>query len=155
MTVSPEVRAAVGSLAIETTWLEYLAARLVAIAGRTENEMALLAPQAKVFKQARESAAEMRDSDVRGRTLTWLARAETLQRERDKVVHSIVLYGRPGWHGYHPRSGLERRLSTPEIVGLAEQTRLHADEGVYMSMFDWPAALGDETEDEPGQDGAD
>ena len=62
MAISDEVRAAVGGLALETTWLEYLAARLVAIAGLTDNEMALLAPRAEVFKHAREAAAGCRTS---------------------------------------------------------------------------------------------
>jgi hypothetical protein len=61
MAISDEVRAAVGGLALETTWLEYLA-RLVAIAGLTDKEMALLAPRAEVFKHAREAAAGCRTS---------------------------------------------------------------------------------------------
>jgi hypothetical protein len=142
MAVESEVLSAVGGLAIETTWLEYLAARLVATAGRTDNEMALLAPRQRVFKPARDAAAGMRHGAVRARTLAWLERAETLREERDRVVHSIVLHdGRPGWHGYHPRSGSLRRLSTPEIVSLAEQTREHVDDGVYLSIFEWPPVL--------------
>jgi hypothetical protein len=80
----------------------------------------------------------VQDVEVRDRTLAWLKRAEALQRERNRVVHSIVLHdGWPGWHGYHPKSGSLRRLSTEEIVELAEQARAHADDGVYMSIFEW------------------
>ena len=141
MTASREVRAAVGSLAIETTWFEFLAARLVAIAGNTTNEMAL-APQKKVFDLARNSAAGMQDVSVQQRTLAWLDRAETLRAERSKVIHSIVLYDQPrGWAGYHPRSGTVQRLQTRDIVRLAEEARKHADEGVYMSQFEWPPAF--------------
>jgi hypothetical protein len=101
--VSRDVQAAVGGLVIETTWLEFLAARLVAIAGDTNDEMALLEPQQKVFKRARKSAAAMQDPNIHQRTVDWLKRAEELQSERHKVVHSIALYdGRRGWHSYHP-----------------------------------------------------
>ena len=142
MTGSKEVRAAVGSLAIQATWLEFLTARLVAIAGDTTNEMALLAPRAEVFKAARDSAAAMHDLSVQQRTLAWLDRAETLRGERDKVIHSIVLHDqRPGWTGYHPRSGILQRLQTQDIVALAEQARQHAEEGVYMCVIDWPPAF--------------
>jgi hypothetical protein len=141
--VTSEVRAAVGGLVIETTWLEFLAARLVAIAGDTKDEMALLRPQQKVFKRARKSAAAMQDPNIQQRTVDWLKRAEELQSERHKVVHSIVLYdGRRGWHGYHPRSGDLRRMEKREIVELAEQARQHADEGNYRSLYEWRLALG-------------
>ena len=96
----------------------------------------------------------MQDVEVRDRTLAWLKRAEALQRERNRVVHSIVLHdGWPGWHGYHPKSGSLRRLSTEEIVELAEQARAHADDGVYMTIFEWSPALSrDEADDDPGHD---
>jgi hypothetical protein len=152
MAISDEVRAAVGGLAIETTWLEYLAARLAAIAGTTDNEMALLAPGADVFKQARKASAGLQDVELRGRTLAWLKRAKALQEERNRVVHSIVLHdGRSGWHGYHPKNGSLRRLSAEEIVELAEQARAHADDGVYMSIFEWSPAFSRGAADEPGQ----
>lgn len=140
---SRDVRAAVGSLVIETTWLEFLAAHLVALAGDTNDEWALLEPQQKVFKRARKSAAAMQDPSIRQRTVDWLKGAEKLQGERHKVVHSIVLDdGRRGWHGYRPRSGDLRRMKTREIVELAEQARQHADKGDYRSLYEWRRALG-------------
>ena len=33
-------------------------------------------------------------------------------------------------------------MDTREIVELAEQARKHADEGVYLSVAEWPRALG-------------
>jgi hypothetical protein len=59
----------------------------------------------------------MQDIEVR-RTLALLKRAEALQGERNRVVHSIALHdGRPGWHGYQAllHSGWSRmRRLTPE-----------------------------------------
>jgi hypothetical protein len=72
-----ETLAAIGELVLQTTWLEYLAARLVTIAGLTDNEMALLAPHAHVFQQARKAANRMNDTDVKRRTLEWLKQAKT------------------------------------------------------------------------------
>jgi hypothetical protein len=43
--VSKAVEAAVGGLVIQATFLEFLPAWLVRLAGDTDNEMALLAPQ--------------------------------------------------------------------------------------------------------------
>ena len=69
--------------------------------------------------------------------------AEELRRKRHQVVHSIVLHSHPvGLTAYHPQSGSEVAYSTRGIVDLAEQVCLHADEGNYMSIFDWPRALG-------------
>jgi hypothetical protein len=42
--VSKDVRAAVGALVIETTWLKFLAAHLVPLARDTSDEWALLEP---------------------------------------------------------------------------------------------------------------
>jgi hypothetical protein len=50
--------------------------------------------------------------------------------------------------------------STREVVELARQAVLHADEGTYMSLFVWPAALGHadsaqaDDENPAGQNGA-
>jgi hypothetical protein len=90
----------------------------------------------------------MQDPDTQQRTVDWLNRAQELQRERHKVVHSIVIYDRlRGWHGYHPRSRNLRRMQTGEIVELAEQARQHVEEGVYRSIYEWPPALGVEPEE--------
>jgi hypothetical protein len=79
---------------------------------------------------------------VAERTRLWVNRAEELRRKRHEVVHSIVLHShRDGWNAYHPRSGTEVVYSTREIVDLARQVSMHADEGNYMCLFDWPRAL--------------
>src|SRR5918995_1819417 len=106
MTVERETLAAVGELVIQTTWLEYVTARLVAIAGRTDNEMALLKPRGNVFQKARETAALIDDATIREQISAWLTQAERLQGERHTIVHSILLYdNRPGFNVYHPGSG--------------------------------------------------
>lgn len=135
MTVSPEVQAAVGGLALETSWLEFLAARLVLIAGDTKDEVALLKPQGKVFELARESAAARQDDSLRERTLDWLTRAQELQGERNRVIHSIAVFDHPGWYGLHPKS--RTLVPTQEVLDLADEARRHADEGNYMGLFDW------------------
>jgi hypothetical protein len=134
-----------------TGWIEgaYLAARLVAIAGQTDNEMALLKPRADVFKHARKAANTITDAAVRERTLAWLAQAEQYETERHTIVHSILLYdGRPGFSMYHPRSGSVRRFSKQQIIDLARRVHEHADEGNYMSLFDWPRPPTDDDDDE-------
>ena len=74
MPVSREVRAAIGDLVIETTWIEYLAARLVRLAGMTDNEMSLLAPGGKLFKHARRAAEKLEDPEMAERYATMAAR---------------------------------------------------------------------------------
>jgi hypothetical protein len=140
MTVTTEIKAAVGGLALETTWLEYLAALLVKIAGDTTNEMALLAPQGEVFKRARKSADALQDAGLRERTLEWLKRAEELQGERHRVIHSIALIDRPGDYGYHPKTG--DLVPTQEIFDLAKEAQQHADEGNYLYLYEWQPAFG-------------
>ena len=49
---------AAGELVLQTTWPEHPAARLVAIAGQTDNEMALLVPIAYVFQQAQKDGSQ-------------------------------------------------------------------------------------------------
>jgi hypothetical protein len=83
----------------------------------------------------------MQHPDIQKRTVDWPDRAQELQRERHKVVHSVVLHdGRSGWSGYHPHSRNLRRMETREIVRLAEQAREH--EGNYRSIYEWRRALG-------------
>ena len=143
MPVSREVQAAIGGLIIDMTWIECLAARLVRLARLTDNEMSLLAPGGKLIKHARKAAGEFEDSEAAERTRRWLCQAESLRRKRHQVVHSIVLYSHPvGWAAYHPESGNKVEYSTREIVDLAQRVHVHADEGTYMSLFDWPRALG-------------
>jgi hypothetical protein len=52
--VSREIRAAVGELVIEATWIEYLATKLVTRAGLglPDDEMSLLQPGSDLFKLA-------------------------------------------------------------------------------------------------------
>lgn len=145
MPVSREVRAAIGGLVIETTWIEYLVARLVVPAGitDTDNKMSLLALGGKLFELARRATGELKDPEVAARTRLWVDEAEELRRKRHEVVHSIVLHNHAvGWTAYHPKSGSTVAYSTREIVDLARQVCQHADEGNYMSLFDWPPALG-------------
>ena len=125
--MTTEIKAAVGGLALEATWLEYLAALLVKIAGETTNEMELLAPQGEVFKRARKSAGALKDVNLRKRTLEWLKRAEELQGKRHRVIHSIALIDRPGEYGYHPKTG--DLVPTQEVFDLAKEAQEHADEG--------------------------
>ncbi len=142
--VSRAVREAVGGLVIQTTWLEFLAAQLVVLAGdNTDDEWDLLERRQELFGRARKSAKKMHDPDTQRRTVDWLDRAQKLRGERNKVVHSIVQYdGRPGWSGFHPRSRGLQRMETREIVELAEQAFSLAERGVYLSVVDWPPALG-------------
>lgn len=142
MSVNRDTLAAVGELVLQTTWLEYLAAQLVVIAGKTDNEMALLATGAQVFQQAQKTAALIEDTTVREQMSTWLTEAKRLQGERHTIVHSILLYdGQPGFNVYHPRSGELRRWSDDEIRELARRVHEHADEANYMVLFDWRHAL--------------
>jgi hypothetical protein len=147
--VSKAVREAVGGLVIETTWLEFLAAGLVVLAGdNTDDEWDLLLPHRDLFKRARDSAKKMQDPDVQQWTVDWLSRAQELRNERNKVVHSVVHYdGRPGWSGFQPRSRNLRQMKTREIAELAEQAQQHVEEGLYRSVVDWPPALGIEPEE--------
>jgi hypothetical protein len=141
--VSREIRAAIGELVIEVTFMQYLAARLVAIAGITDNEMSLLRPGSKPFKQACEATRTFKDPQAADRTRSWLREAEELERQRHEVVHSIVLHThRAGLSMYHPRSGSMVRRTTREVVELAAKACKHAEDGNYMSIFDWPPALG-------------
>jgi hypothetical protein len=142
MAVDRETLASVGELVLQTTWLEYLAARMVTIAGRTDNEMALLATGAHLFEHAQETADLIDNTTVREQISAWLAKAETLQGERHTIVHSILLHdGRPGFNVYHPRSGEIRRWSDDEIWELARRVHEHVDEANYMILFDWRQAL--------------
>jgi hypothetical protein len=142
MSMSQEVRAAIGGLVIEMTWIEYLAARLVVLAGRRDNEMELLKPGTGLFKLALQAAEDLRDADVAQRTRLWVREAEDFQYKRHEVVHSIVLYSRGADLAlYHPRSGTETEYTASEIADLAGQASRHADEGTYMSLFDWPRSL--------------
>jgi hypothetical protein len=74
------------------------------------------------------------------------------ETERHAIAHSIVLYeSGPGFNVYHPQSRELRRWSDEEIRELARRVREHAHEGNYMSLFQWPQALGvvaDEHEDD-------
>ena len=77
------------------------------------------------------------------RARLWVREAEDLQHKRHEVVHSIVLYSRGADLAlYHPRSGTETEYTASEIADLAGQVSRHADEGTYMSLFDWPGSLG-------------
>ena len=141
--VSREIRAAIGELVIEVTFVQYLAARLVAVAGIADNEMSLLQPGGKPFELARKAIRTFKDPQVAGRTRSWLRGAEELERQRHEVVHSIVLRThRAGLSMYHPRSGSMVRRTTREVVELAAKACKHAEDGNYMSIFDWPSALG-------------
>jgi hypothetical protein len=114
----------------------------------TDDEWDLLEPRLELFARARKSVKKMQDTDIQQQTVDWLDRAQKLRGERNKVVHSVVHYnGRLGWSGFDPRSRDLQRMKTGEIVELAEQARKHADEGVYLSVAEWPRALGVEPEE--------
>ena len=139
MPVSREVRAAIGDLVIETTWIEYVAARLVRLAGITDNEMSLLVSGDKLFNQARRAAGKLEDPEVAERTRRWLREAEGLRRMRNQVVHSIVLHSHPvgwpvGWTAYHPKSGSRVAYSTREVVDLAKRVHLHAEREASVAL---------------------
>jgi hypothetical protein len=103
MTVTTEIKAAVGVVAMERSFMEFLAARLVVIAG--DAEWALLKPRGDVFELARQSAAAMQDPGIRQRALEWLKRAKELQGECHRVIHSVALFHHSGSYGVHPKSG--------------------------------------------------
>jgi hypothetical protein len=138
MMVSTEIKAAVGVVAMERSFMEFLAARLVVIAG--DAEWTLLNPRGNVFDLARQSAAAMQDAAIRQRSLDWLKRAEDLQGKCHRVIHSVALVGHSGSYGVHPKS--RTLVPTQEVLDLAQEAQRHADEGNYMSVFDWPPAFG-------------
>ena len=84
--VSREIRAAIGELVIEVTFMQYLAARLVAVAGIADNEMSLLQPGGKLLELARKAIRTFKDPQVAGRTRSWLREAEELERQRHQVL---------------------------------------------------------------------
>lgn len=154
MTVSREVRAAIGDVVIETTWIEYLVARLaengrgVGAEGNGDGEeyiRSLLSPgHAKDLFKAGRSAIEKFDStEAAARTKEWLELANDLREQRHALVHSIVIQEhRPGFTGYQVKTGRVVELSTHAIVDLAKRVHRHSAEGTYMSLFVWPEALG-------------
>jgi len=140
-----EIHAAVGALVIQATWLEYLAARLVARAGRVQNEMELLKSRKSLFREARNVAATLPDADLAAGTRDWLDKAQALLDRRDEVVHAIVIHEHePGWNAYHPRSGRLLKMSPKQIADLARQLQEHADDGTYSSIFEWARSPGRE-----------
>jgi hypothetical protein len=144
---SRAVRAAIGELVIEVTWIQYQAARLVMFAGITadgEDEASLLLmPARDLFRRARQGAGKLTDTAVADRTRSWLREAEELARRRNEFVHSVVLHtGQRGLSLYHPKTRHALAPSTREITALAARASKHADEGARLSLFDWPGALG-------------
>ena len=74
---------------------------------------------------------------------TAITRVQELERQRHEVVHSTVLHThRAGLSMYLPRSGSMVRRTTRKVVELAAKACKHAEDGNYMSIFDWPSALG-------------
>lgn len=154
MTVSREVRAAIGDVVVETTWIEYLVARLAEMGwrvGREDNEesekyiRSLLRPQRArdLFKAARSATGKFASTEVAARTEAWLNHAKELREQRHALVHSIVIREhRPGFSGYQVKGERVFELSTRGIVDLAKRVHMHSEEGTYMSIFVWPEALG-------------
>jgi hypothetical protein len=113
MAASRAVRAAIGTIVIETTWIDYATARLVKLAGMADNEMKLLESRPALVSRARQAAEKLEEPGVSERTRAWLREAEDIRRQRDEVVHSIVVdEHRAGWTAYHPRSGTKLALRT-------------------------------------------
>jgi hypothetical protein len=154
MTVSREVRAAIGDVVIETTWIEYLVARLAEMGQRVGSEdnedgeeyiRSLLSPQrAKdLFKAGRSATWKFDSTEEAARTKEWLEHAKDLREQRHALVHSIVIQEhRPGFTGYQVKRERVFELSTRAIVDLAKRVHTHSEEGTYMSLFVWPEALG-------------
>jgi hypothetical protein len=154
MTVSREVRAAIGDVVVETTWIEYLVARLaemgrsVGCEGNEDGEeyiRSLLRSQgAKVlFKAAQSATGKFDSTEAAARTEAWLNHAKELREQRHALVHSIVIQEhRPGFTGYQVKGERVFELSTRGIVDLAKRVHRHSEEGTYMSLFVWPGALG-------------
>ena len=148
MPLSRDVLAAIGGVAIETTWVEYQIARLVVMARKMESAdredyMRLLLSKRIDLDAARAAAGQLRDPNVATRTLAWLDEAESLRNDRHSLIHSIVMdEHRPGYTGYWPRDKKVVTFDAAQVVDLENRVRVHGQEGDAMSLFDWPAALG-------------
>lgn len=154
MAVSREVRAAIGDVVIETTWIEYLVARLAEMGRRVGSEdnedgeeyiRSLLSSQRAMdlFKAGRSATGKFDSAEAAARTEEWLEHAKELREQRHALVHSIVIHEhRPGFTGYQVKRERVIDFSTRAIVDLAKLVHAHSEEGTYMSIFVWPEALG-------------
>jgi len=148
--VSREVRAAIGDVVIETTWIEYLVAKLATMADEMDGDVreakirALMSGNpAKLFESAHLAAEKFGDSEAASRTQAWLTNARRLREMRHSLVHSIVAREHvPGFTGYRPKGEQWVQLGTRQVVDLARQFSSLSEEGTYMSLFAWPSALG-------------
>jgi hypothetical protein len=102
MTVSREVRAAIGDVVVEMTWIEYLVARLaemgrrVGCEGNEDGEeyiRSLLRPQRAnvLFNAARSAAGKFDSTEAAARTEAWLNHAKELRERRHalRVIQDV------------------------------------------------------------------
>ena len=72
--------------------------------------------------------------------MEWLTRADQLQGECHRVIHSVALFDHSGSYGVHPKS--RTLVPIQEVMDLADEAHQHVEEGNYMSIFDWQPAFG-------------
>jgi hypothetical protein len=139
--------AAIGIIAIETTWIEYQISRLVVMArglppAEAERQMRLLLGGAPKFAEAEAAVDRFHDSLAAGRARAWLVEAKRLREMRHQLVHSIVMQEHlEGFTGYWPRTGQVVSVAPSDLADLAERVKEHAADGTYLSLTDWPGEL--------------
>jgi hypothetical protein len=144
--MSKNVKAAIGEIVVETTWIEYVMAVLIARVEDDSDIMELLkSGGATLATRAMRAVEKLDNAEKIRRAEAWLKKAEVLRRQRNQIIHSIPPKTQPtsvakayrGLIGYQPREGTFLQYDTRELVDLAARIRECASEGASMADSDW------------------
>jgi hypothetical protein len=138
MSLSKDVKAAIGQIVVETAWIEYVMATLIARVDRRNIMEVLKEDGSKLAKRAKQAATKLNETEMVVRAESWLKEAEELRTQRNQIIHSIVAKAHPGWTGYYPRGEIFREYKTREIVDLAYRMSRSAAVGENMAHSEWP-----------------
>lgn len=137
MNVPERVLAAIGGIAVESVWLEVVAASMSAPG--VEDAIKLAGRPGAAMAAARRAVAELEDDDLRHDADAWLIRAqELLETVRHPIVHGLAHHDENGqWHTVHPRSGDVQALDAEALDVSRQRLDHHAGDGWRIAHRIW------------------
>jgi hypothetical protein len=137
MNVPDDVLAAIGGIAVESVWVEVVAASMSARG--LEDAIQLAGRPGAALAAARQVVSTLADEDLRRDATEWLDRAhELLTTVRHPIVHGLAHYDEDRrWHAVHPRSGDVRPLDADALDVDRQRLDHHAGDGWRIAHRMW------------------
>ncbi|WP_210441497.1 hypothetical protein [Nocardioides xinjiangensis] len=150
MNVPDDVLAAIGGIAVESVWVEIVAASMSARG--LEDAMRLAGRPGAALAAARKTVGELADEDLRREATKWINQAQALlETVRHPIVHGLAHYDEHRqWHAVHLRSGDVRPLNPESIDADRQRLDHHAGDGWRIAHRIWTQRPADSVRTDEG-----